>query len=157
MVELIIAVAIIGGVIAVSTQLLYRVVTSRSQQYTLEDSVETIRLVTRTITSAITTSDSLSIPNSHTLTITSQPCQTFRFNSTGSFIEHATDTSANCTPPNSGFVTLTPDNLVVTSFDFSPVSTLPDVVNISLEGYYNHPFGQQPINISTTAVPRITL
>jgi prepilin-type N-terminal cleavage/methylation domain-containing protein len=157
LVELLVATAILGGIAAVSVQLLYNTVITRSSQYAIEDSVETIRGVTGLISSSIKSASSINIPNSTTIEIIGQPCRTIRLNTSTSQLEQALDNLASCTPPSTGFYSITSDQLEITSFDLSPVTNLPEVVNISIEGIHHGRLSDHPVSFKTSVVPRITL
>lgn len=158
------AVAIFGGLSILGTQLLWDTLTSRARQTSNEDASDNVRLAVSTLTKAVQSAKSVSVPNPSTLQITGEPCRTVRLNSTDHSIEEAIDsTSPICTPPSSGFARITKGGVVIQTYDgslpleFSPVGSSLQSVTIKVKGIYKDNFGENPINFETTVVPRVAL
>lgn len=159
LIEVLVAATIFGGLSILGTQLLWDTLTSRARQTSNEDASDNVRLTVSTITKAIQSAKSISVPDLVTLQITGEPCRTVWFNSTDKSIEEATDaTSPSCTPPPSGGGTrITKEGVVIQNLEFSPPGNSLQSVTIKVEGNYKDNFGEHPINFETTVASRVAL
>lgn len=158
LIEVLVAAAIFSGLSILGTQLLWDTLTSRAKQTSIEETADNVRLVVSTITKAIQSAKSVSVPDSVTLQITGEPCRTVKFNPTDKSIEEATDaTSPSCTPPSNGFTRITKGEVVIQNLEFSPTGNLVQSVTIKVGGIYKDTLGEHPINFETTVASRIAL
>lgn len=156
LVELLIAISIVGIISAVATQLLFDTVTTRSKQQSIENSSDDIQFFVFDITKSIQESKSINIPDAQTIEISKDTeCIKMRYNSPDLSIEKAIDANPPCNP--SLFVKTTQENTKITKLDFSPIGFLPKTVNIKVEGSVKDAFGDHPINFETNVMPRVSL
>lgn len=159
LVELLVAIAILGGLSLVGVQLLWDTLITRSKQYSIEESSDNFRLFASTLTKSIQSAATVSIPDSSTIKITGSPCRTLRFNFLAKTIEEAQKEAIGdppvCSPPDTGFIAVTKDKLTIQSVEFSPVSVLPSsTITIKIQGFYKDTQGEYLINFETTVTPR---
>lgn len=157
LIEILVAVAILAGLSVVGTQLLWDTLTTRAKQTSIESASDNLRLFTSTITKAIQSAKSISIPDFSTIKITGDPCLTIRFNSGNKTIEQAIDSSSSCVPPSGGFKAITKSEMIIQNLEFSPAGGLPQVVTIKIDGIYKDGLGEHPVNLTTTVASRISL
>ena len=157
LIELLVAAGIISVLAIFSTQLVFDSITTRSKQYSIQDSSDNVRTFLSDITDAVVGASQVAIPNSSTVEITSVVCKSFRYNAVELSIESAIDASAACAPPTSGFTKITRDDIEISLLQFGPVEASPDFVTLSLVGEYKDSLGSHPFNYQTTLVPRIKL
>lgn len=166
LIELLVATAILGSISLVGVQFLWDTLTTRSKQYSIEGSADNFRLLVSTLTKAIQSAKSVSVPESSKIEIksnievTDEPCRTIRLNSTDGVIEQAIDDSLpTCTPPDDSqpFRPLTKEEINIQSLEFSPLGDSLQVVTIKIEGTYKDNLGEHPISFNTTVAPRTTL
>ena len=155
--ELIIAIAIIGSLSVVSLQSLWDTLSSRSKQYSLENSSSALRNVINTLTEAIVTGNQVNVVSSSVIKITGTTCRTIQYDNSTKSLVQATSDVPTCTPPTTGFVPLTPVNITITSFTFAPVGPFPNFVTIVITGFTQDSLGKHDFNYTTTVTPRITI
>lgn len=156
-IEALVILAIFGTLSIIGMNLLVDTLATRSKQTSIEGASDNFRLFTSTITTAIQSARSISIPDSSTLKITGNPCRTVRLNLAAKSIEQAIDSSPSCLPPESGFAPVTKDEIIIQNLEFSPIGDLPKFVTIKIDGFYKDGLNRHPINFSTTITPRIAL
>ncbi len=157
LIELLIAAAIIGSISILSVQSLWDVVSTRSKQYSLETSSDSVRLILNTISLAIQSGATINIPSSTVLQITGTPCRTLRYNSATFALEQAVTPGASCTPPTTGYSALTPANIKISSFSLSPTGPFPKFVSINIAGTYKDSLGSHTFSYTTTVTPRVSI
>ncbi|OGK61355.1 hypothetical protein A3G65_01305 [Candidatus Roizmanbacteria bacterium RIFCSPLOWO2_12_FULL_37_7b] len=157
LVELLIAAGILSILSIVSVRLLWDTLSIRSTQYAIEYSSDDFRKAISTMTLAIQSATTITIPDSATLEISGEPCRTFKYNTTSKSLEQALDDSPTCEPPTSGFTQMTQNEIEITTFDFSPIGERPEIVKIDMEGSFSDSIGTHPFSFYTTVASRITL
>lgn len=159
LIELLVAMAIMGGISLVSVRLLYDTLSTRSKQYSIERSTDSIRPIFSTISSAIQSAQSVSVisptqikilGNTDSVTGTT-PCFQFQHNSINKTIEQISDDS-NC---NTGVTKMTADNIIINQFQFSSINQ--GLITISVVGIYKDNMGEHSFNYSTSVVNRISI
>ena len=155
LVELLVAVAILGIISTISVQMLYDGVTLRAKQYSLETSSESIRMFVKQISTAIIGSENISISEDHSkIDITREDdCETYAF--ADQTIKYSKTTGDTCTPPDSVVPYLLNEEISISNLSFSSEGDPPRVVNIYLEGVYKDSLGDHPIKYMTSVTPRI--
>jgi prepilin-type N-terminal cleavage/methylation domain-containing protein len=156
LIELLIGMALVAALSAATINLLYDVTTTRSKQYSLENSSDHLRLILNDITRSIQSGRLIDIDTA-SLKITGSPCTTYTYDADAASLSRTTDPTAGCTPPETGLDILHPDELKITSFVVTPLGNSPAVVNLSIEGEYRNSLGQHPLIYQTTITPRISL
>ena len=155
LVELLVAIAIIGIISIVGVRILYDVVSIRAKQQTIEDSSDSFRVLARLITKSVMESQSVSVPNSHELRIIGEDhCQTIRYDPVTGSILHSKITNP-CTPPDAGLIKLTSDDLVITNCNLSPTGVSVKVLSLELQGYYKNSLSNHPLVYKTTISSRL--
>ena len=157
LIEILVATVIVSTISIVSVKLLWDTISVRSKTYSIEDSSENFRFITSMLTNSIQSARNISTPDSSTIEIFGEPCQTFKLNASAHTIEHATDESASCTAPDSGFVQLTSDEITIDLFEVSPVGEQLQTVSIEIKGVYKDSIESHPFTYFTSVTSRITL
>lgn len=156
LVELLVAIAIMGIISVVAVRSLYDIVSVRAKQQSIEISSDSFRTLTRLITKSVIESNNVDVPNNHELNITgNNSCETLRYDPSTASVLYAKVSMAPCTPPNSGFTTLTDPDLVINNFSLTPTGTDIKVVSVEIDGFYKNSLGDHPIKYSTTITPRL--
>lgn len=156
LVELLVAIAIIGIISVISVQGLYNIVSIRAKQQTIEDSSDSFRVLVRSITKSVVEAKRVSIESDNVIKITGETdCQTIRHNSETKSIERAFISESSCVPPTEGFTQITGSNLIITGFVISTTGSSGKVINLDIEGMYKNPLGNHPIKYKTAITPRI--
>lgn len=155
LVELLVAVAILGIISTISVQMLYDGVTLRAKQYSLETSSESIRTFVKQISTSIIGSKNISISADHSkIYITGEEvCETYAF--ADQTIKYSNMTGDTCTPPESVVPYLLNEEITISDLSFFSEGDPPRVVNIYLEGVYKDSLGDHPIKYMTSVTPRI--
>jgi len=155
LIELIVAIGIFGALSLVSVQALWDTLTSRSKQYSIENSTSAIRPIVATLSQAIVSATYINVVSTTQIQITGLPCRTIQLNSTTKALEQATVTGASCTPPTGGFTPLTPSTVSITSLSFSPIGVQPKIVSISIVGTYKDSLGSHAFQYDFSVSPRV--
>ena len=157
LVELLVAIGIIGIISVISTQLLWNTVTTRAKQESIEVSSENFRTFIKYLTNSIQEAGSINIPNSSTIEIKGKICRTIHLKADK--IEEAQSFAANCLPPDTSasYLRVTPVGVELDTYTFSPTGLNPDSVTITIIGIYRDSLGEHPINFVTSVTPRITI
>jgi prepilin-type N-terminal cleavage/methylation domain-containing protein len=157
LIELLVAIGIIGIISVISTQLLWNTVTTRAKQESIEVSSENFRSFIKYLTNSIQEAKSINISNSSTIEIKGTVCRTIHLDAHK--IKEAQNTAANCTPPVplASDLPITPVGVDITTFTFSPTGLQPNNVTITIIGKYIDSMGEHPINFVTSVTPRITI
>ena len=159
LVELLIAIAIIGTISVISVQLLYDIVSIRAKQQTIEDSSDSFRIVSRLISKSIMEARYISIQDTGTSVqiIQDESCQTISYNLENSSIRYKSTDSTSCA--NIASLTaddnITSNDLIITKFLLSQLDEKARVILFEMEGYYKNSLGNHPINYTTTITRRI--
>lgn len=159
LIELLMATAIMGAVSFVGVQLLYDTLSTRSRQYSIENSVGSIRPIISTISSAIQSAQSVMVVGSTQIKIVGNtdpttgaiPCLQFQYNAADKTIEQISDES-DCTDPATR---ITPESIEITKFQFSPTPS--SIITINIAGLYKDNLGERPFNYSTSVVNRVSI
>lgn len=157
LIELIVAIGIFGALSLVSVQALWDTLTTRSKQYSIENSASAIRPIVATLSQSIMSASSISVVSATQVQITGSPCRTIQWNSTNKSLEQATANGASCTPPTSGFTALTSPPVSITTFTVTPVGATPKVVSISIAGTYKDSLGSHAFQYNFSVSPRVSL
>jgi len=157
LIELIVAIGIFGALSLVSVQMLWDTLSTRSKQYSIENSTSAIRPVIATLSQAIVSATYINVFSATQIQITGSPCRTIQWNSTAKVLEGATVTGASCIPPTSGFSSLTPSTVSITSFTLSPTGIQPKVILISIAGLYKDSLGSHTFTYNFSVSPRVAL
>lgn len=153
LIELLIAIAVISIISVVAIRVLYDTVATKAVHYAISGSNQEVRALIGTLTTAIQSANNVAIPNSTTLSLRGDPCQTIRQN--GTQLEIATAYGAGCIPPTSNFVPLTNSHLVVSNFSLSPITAMASYLNLYLDGTYTDNLGTHAYQYQTTVNPRV--
>lgn len=157
--ELIVAAGIFGVLSLVSVQMLWDTLTSRSKQYSMENSTSAIRPILSTLEQAILSASSSSLISASEIQITGAPCRTIKLS--GSAIVEQMNVAVPCTAPTSGtFSPLTPPNYTISTFLLTPSpypNMNPKVVTITVGGVYKDGLGSHTFFATTSAAPRVSL
>jgi prepilin-type N-terminal cleavage/methylation domain-containing protein len=165
LVELLIAIAVFGIISVISVQGLYDIVSFRAKQQTIEDSSDSLRIITRQISKSVTEADRITIENTGTTLKTENEieCHTFTYES-GNILHKISksieptedDPGTPCTPPTPGLTdAITSDDYTnIDNFSLSPVGSNVQVVTLEITGQYTNSLGDHPINYSTTITRR---
>ncbi len=157
LIELLVAIAIFGALSLASVQTLWDTLTTRSKQYSIENSASAIRPIIATLLQAITSASSVTVVSATQIQITGAPCRTIQLNVATNALEQAVNASDPCTPPASGFVALTPPAVTITAFSLSPTGATPKVVLIAVGGTYNDSLGSHAFEYNVSVSPRVSL
>jgi len=157
LIELIVAIGIFGALSLVSVQVLWDTLSTRSKQYSIENSASVIRPIVATLSQAIVSATYINVVSSTQIQITGLPCRTIQLNSTTKALEQATATGASCTPPTSGFTPLTPPAISITSLSFAPTGVQPKAVSISIAGTYKDSLGSHAFQYNFSVSPRVRI
>lgn len=155
--EVLVAITIMIAVSFTAINLLFDTVTERAKQYAIQESGKTTRLVMKKIRDAVVYADLVTVDSSNELQVQGSPCTTIRYNLTDKSVEQATDNGASCTPPDSGFVSLTPGNIEINSLVFEPVGDNPKNISVEITGIYKDNMSDYQFSHQTSLTPRITL
>ncbi len=154
--ELLVAVTIMGGIGIVAMQSLYSIFTVRSKQESLETTASSSRAVFTTITAAILQAAQIAIPSATSINVTGTPCRAIRYNSVSKIVEQALDLGSPCSPPTTGsFDSFTPAGVTINAF--SVTKSADGAVTVSLSGTFKDVFGSHDFNYQTSVVPRVTI
>lgn len=157
LIELIVAIAIFGALSLVSVQSLWDTLSTRSKQYSIENSASAIRPIVAILTQAITSATSINIQSATQIQITGTSCMTVQLNTSSKALEMASVTAASCTPPSSGFSALTPPTVTITAFTLSPVGATPKVISIFIAGLFKDSIGSHAFQYNFSVSPRVAL
>lgn len=157
LIELIVAIGIFGALSLVSVKVLWDTLSTRSKQYSIENSTSAIRPVVATLTQSITSATSINVASASQIQITGSPCRTIQLNSTSKSLEQVTTTGTPCTPGISGFSSLTPSTVSITTFTLSPTGLQPKVILISIAGTYKDSLGSHTFTYNFSVSPRVSL
>lgn len=159
LIELMIAIAVMGVISIIAVRGLYDVVLMRAKQQTVEDTADSFRTITRTITKAVIESQNVYVPNNSEIRITGEKaCQTYKFDASQKAILFYEIFPGPCTPPDpatSAAANITGNDIEITSLIFSPVNSASNVIVMQIEGVYKNSLGDHPIKYETTMTPRI--
>jgi len=156
LVELLVAVAIIGIISTISVQSLYDAVSIRSKQHYIEDTSDDLRSLVKLVTNSILEGNVIKIPNSREIMIVGDSsCATIKFDAGTGLVLHSRITGVSCTPPTSGFTTVSGNNIEIEDFSFSPVSNSPSVITLRIIYKYVDASGNHPFTYQTTITPRV--
>ena len=147
LIELIVAVAIFGALSVVSVQTLWTTLSTRSKQYSIENSSSAIRPIVSTLSQAISEASTIQIPDATHIVITGTPDRTIRLN--GMVLEQSISSGP--------YVSLTPVNVLVSTFVLSPVGSAPKVVAVTLGGTYADSLGSHAFSYNFSVTPRVAL
>lgn len=154
LVELLIAVTILGGLSVMGVRLVYDGLSYRSKQRGIEESSETVRALMSKITAPIQTATTIIIPSSTQLTVNGYTssggtyCTSIRLN--GTAVE-ATSAATGC---NSGYIALHSSSIEINSLLFASDSGHLGVVNASISGQYKDSLGTHQFYDHTTVISR---
>lgn len=165
LVELLVAIAIIGIIATISTQLLWDTVTSRSKQDSIEVSSENMRTFIDNLTNYIQEANSITIPDSSTIKIKGDICRTIQYDSEKKKISEGIITTAGCEAPDMADIEITQEGIDITKFEFSPTGPHPSTVSLKIEydDTMNNPLikstEDKPLIkiIEVTITPRVTI
>lgn len=157
LIELLVAMVIFSALSLVSVQILWNTVTTRSKQYSIENSAAAIRPIEATLTQSILSASGVNVASVTQIQITGSVCRTIQWNATNKSLEEATDTSASCVPPTTGFTPLTVTPVSITVFTISPTGTSPKVVTFSITGLYKDSLGSHAFQYNFSVAPRVAL
>jgi prepilin-type N-terminal cleavage/methylation domain-containing protein len=157
LVELLVAIAIIGTISVVSVQLLYDIVSIRAKQQTIEDSSDSFRVVSRLITKSVIEARSIKIsPSGDSIeAIGENTCQTIAYDAATLSIRYKSLEGTSCATDLTENEAITSQDFVITSFSLSPTGTNVKVILLEMEGHYKNSLGDHPIRYSTTISKRI--
>lgn len=154
LIELIVAIAIFGALSLVSVQTLWDTLTTRSKQYSIENSASAIRPIISALTRAIFSASSINIVNAGEIRITGSPlCTTIKLS--GNIVMLATDANATCAP--SAFIPLNALPVSITNFTLAPTGTSPKVVSVTIAGSYKDSIGSHDFTYNFSVSPRVAL
>ncbi len=155
LVELLVAVAIVGIISTVSIQMLYDAITIRSKQYSIETSSDNVRVFVRRVTKEIIESENVDVVDVGTINILSGgKCITYAFDEVNKNVLYAAAEGEIC---SDGISSVFDYAVEITGFTFSPVGESVAVVNIAVQGIYKDSLGEHVIDYKTSAVPRVTI
>lgn len=155
LVEILVATLVIAAISVVTTNLLFDTVTARSSQYAISGASDEVRLLIDDISKSVQEAGNVSIPDSNTLKIRADVCKSIRWDATNQKLEQATDNSATCVPPTTGFTQISSDNIEISSFVLSPIAAQTDTVNMQISGIYKSANGSHDFDYSTTIFARV--
>lgn len=154
--EMIIAVAIFGGLSIISVQALWDTLSTRAKQYSIESSTSTLRPILSVLENSITAASQVNVVSATELRIVGATCRTIKLVGSA-IVQQVSSVSPPCTAPTSGtFETLTPPNYQVSAFTLSPIGS-PDLINIYIKGQYADSLGIHPFEAVTSASSRVAL
>lgn len=154
--EMIIAVAIFGGLSVISVQALWDTLSTRAKQYSIESATATLRPMLSILENSITAASQSSVLSATELQIVGTTCRTIKLVGTA-IVQQVSTVAPPCTAPTSGtFETLTPSGYEVSSFTLSPTGS-PDLINIYIKGQYKDSLGVHPFEATTSASARVAL
>jgi prepilin-type N-terminal cleavage/methylation domain-containing protein len=154
LVEILIAITILGGLALIGVRLIYDSLSYRSKQRGIEESSEAVRALFSKITAPIQTATTIIIPSSTQLTVngfTSSGgtyCASIRLN--GTAVE-ATNAASGC---NTGYIALHSPSIQINSLSFASDSGHIGVVNASISGQYKDSLGTHAFYDHTTIFSR---
>lgn len=156
LVELLIAIAIMGTITVAAVKSLYDILTIRAKEQTLEDSSESLRTLIQLVSISIQEAQYVSVVNSNEVRIVGpDSCKTIRFDSVAKVVTKSETLVIPCVPPTTDFKNITRDDFVITSFSFSPIQPRNLFVNMEIEGFYRNSLGDHPVSYQTSITPRI--
>ena len=155
LVELLVAVAIVGIISIISVQSLYDAVSIRSKQYSIEDTSDNFRSMIKLITKEVMGGKNISIINSGEIKIKGDvSCVTITYVSGSGSVLYSRSTDTLCIPPT---LNISGRNIQISDFSLSPVSDLPRVVSLYIKGVYKNSLGDHPFEYQTTITPRVSI
>ncbi|MGD8744389.1 MAG: prepilin-type N-terminal cleavage/methylation domain-containing protein [Candidatus Woesebacteria bacterium] len=165
LVELLVAVAILGIVSVISVQGLWDIVTSRNKQYQLENSSDLFRSFLSSVSRDLVESSEVKVISTSDLRVKgAKSCRVIRHNSTDNSIEEFVDTTDGCEldcvddpvclSSKGGFRKVSNESYDITKLEFSPVVDFPDSIGISIEGTFEDNLGSHNIDYTTSVSPR---
>jgi len=147
LIELIIAMAVFGALSLVSVQMLWDTLSSRSKQYSIENSASAIRPIITTLSRAISEASYIVIPDATHIEITGNPNRTIRLN--GTMLEESVDAGA--------YVSLTPQNISIGTVTIAPTGVQPKNISIFISGIYKDSLGAHTFQYTFSVSPRVAL
>ncbi len=163
LVELLVAIAIVGIISVISVQSLYDSISFRSKQYSIEDSSDNYRSLVKLITGSVLEAQSISILSSSEMEIIGEGiCRTIVYDGTAS-VRYGQATGASCIPPDCsapdylGCAPLNGNGVLISNFSLSPIGTSPGIVTLELEGISKNSLGEHPFKYQTTITPRVSI
>lgn len=152
--ELLVAMAIFGALSLVSVQSLWDTLSTRSKQYSIENSTSVIRPVIAAVTQQVISASSINIFSASEIRITGTTlCTTIKQN--GTAIVLGTDAVATCAPGT--FTPLTAPPVSITTFSITPTGMSPKVVSVSITGLYKDSIGSHNFQYNFSVSPRVAL
>lgn len=147
LIELIVAIGIFGALSLVSVQALWDTLSTRSKQYSIENSASVIRPVIATLTQAITSATYINVVSPTEIQITGSPNRTISLH--GTTLEQSIDAG---TP-----VPLTPASVSISALTMSPIGIRPKVVSITIVGTYKDSLGSHAFQYNFSVSPRVSI
>jgi prepilin-type N-terminal cleavage/methylation domain-containing protein len=155
LIELVVATAIFGAVSLISVQMLWNTLSSRSKQYSIENSSSVMRPVLSTITQAIESATRINVSGSQ-IRIWGSPCRTIEWS--GGMIKQSIVDTPLCDPPLDATTSITPGppDFTVDIFDITQTSS-PTIINIKVRVTYQDKLGSHVVDMTTSAVQRVNI
>jgi len=158
LVELLVAIGIIGILSVISTQLLWNTVTTRAKQGSVEVSSENFRTFIKNLTNYIQEANYVNIPDDTTpiaslIVIKGEVCRIIKYNSVDKDIVEAVDNITTCNPTE--FHPIIEAGIIIDKFEFTMTEGSPSTVTMTISGVYKDSLGDHPINFVSTMTPRI--
>ena len=151
LVELLVAIAIIGSISMVGVKMLYDIVSINAKQQTIEDSSDNFRMVARMITKAVVEAQSIKVPGPNQIELSKEGvCQSFQYNPDNLAILH----SASCPFDAGNSSQITTSELKINNFSISSEENF-KVITVEMEGIFKNALGDHPVSYKTTITPRI--
>ncbi len=156
LIELLIAVGIIGIISVVTVNLLFTTVLNRSRQNSIQYGSEDARNFMELISTNVRESTSPVQVNPTLLKTYGTTCRNFRLNTSNFAFEIAEDASGSCNP--SLYNRLSDENTTI----YAPGGTIPNIfslngseVSIQISGNHKDPFGKHEFSYNTVVTQRI--
>ena len=153
LVELLIAIFVIGIMSLATIRIVFNTVNYRSKQFAIEDTSDSFRDFITNFSMAVRNSNLIRIGSGgEDIEIRGDNCISYRYNNSEYTIERSQNLISPC---NSGYVRIIQDSIKIDSFSLSPVGSALSVVNVEIQGRYKDSMGERLFTYKTSVTKRL--